>query len=116
MKNQNLNFGKNFYANVEIKDLERLGWDFYPTYEDVAKAKNISEEEAKAWENENYHVQIKVDNEGYTSFRTVNTSRADNKIDEGSGYEDTGDDEKTTEDLCTLYNESKLWNEGNFIG
>jgi hypothetical protein len=112
---QKLNFENNFSANVEIKDLEKLGWEFDPTYESVAKAKDISEEEAKAWENENYHVQIKVDEDGNTTWRTVNTPKANNGIDEGSDSEETGDNEQTIQDLKKLHQEGKLWNEGNFI-
>jgi len=112
---QNLNFEKNFFANVEIKDLEKLGWEFDPTYESVANAKDISEEEAKAWENENYHVQIKVDEDGNTLWRTVNTIKGNSGIDEGSDSEETGDNEQTILDLKKLHEEGKLWNEGNFI-
>jgi hypothetical protein len=112
---QNLNFEKNFSANVEIQELEKLGWEFNPTYEDVARAKDISEEEAKAFENENYHVQIKVDEDGNTLWRTVNTIKGNNGIDEGSDNEETGDNEQTIKDLKKLHEEGKLWNEENFI-
>ena len=115
MQTTKLNFGKNFRASVEIAELEKLGWEFDPTYEDVAKAKDITEEEAKAYENDNYHVEITVDQDGKTFNRTVNTQQKANGINEGSDDEATGDDAQTIEDLKKLYAEGKLWNEENFI-
>jgi len=108
MKTTKLNFAKNFKANVEIADLEKLGWEFDPTYEDVARAKGINEKDAKAWENENYFVVITVDEKGNTFWNTQ--SYKENNF---SDREATGDDEQTIEDLKQLYNESKLWNVEN---
>lgn len=115
METTKFNFTKNFTAKSEIADLEKLGWEFDPTYKDVAKAKGISYEEAKDWENENYHVEIVVDDEGATFWRTVHTQREAEGINEGSDNEKTGDDQQTIEDLKQLHKEGKLWDEMNFI-
>lgn len=64
MRTTKFNFANNFRANVHIKDLEALGWELNSTYEEVAEAKGITEEEAKEWENENYHIDVRVDDEG----------------------------------------------------
>ena len=108
-------FEKNFAASVEIAELEKLGWEFESTYLDVAEAKGISEEKAKAYENENYHVEITVDEDGKTFDRTVSKKQIANGINEGSDNAATGDDAQTIEDLKKLHAEGKLWNEENFI-
>ncbi len=108
MKTTKLNFAKNFTAKVEIADLEKLGWEFSPTYEDVSKAKGISEEEAKIWENENYHVEIEVREDGSTFWASCS-----NDGNNFSDKEATGDDQQTIEDLEKLHSEGKLWNENN---
>ena len=108
-------FAKNFRANVEISELEKLGWEFEATYLDVAEALGIAEKEAKNYENENYHVEITVDENGKTFDRTVKTNQKINGIDEGSDKKLTGDDFQTIEDIKKLHAEGKLWNEENFI-
>jgi len=108
METTKLDFTKNIMASVSIKDLEELGWEFDPTYEDVAKAKGINEQDAKAWENENYFVVITVDEKGNTFWNSQSY--------EGNNFSDreaTGDDAQTIEDLKQLYNEGKLWNVEN---
>src|SRR6056297_1935047 len=106
METTKLDFTKNIMASVSIKDLEELGWEFDPTYEEVAKAKGINEQEAKAWENENYFVVITVDEKGNTFCNTQSY--------EGNNFSDreaTGDDKQTIEDLKQLHIEGKLWGE-----
>jgi hypothetical protein len=104
-----IDFSKNIKVSVEIQNLEKLGWNFDTNYEDVAKAQGITEQEAKVWENANYHAEISVDDTGYTSIRTVNTLKKDNRIDDGSNSEKTGDDEQTIKDLIQLNLEGLLW-------
>jgi hypothetical protein len=105
------NFAKNFYANVEIADLMRLGWEF--DVEDTAEALGLSEEGAWDYVCRTYHVEIKVDENGKTFWRYVNSQKADNGIDEGSDNESTGDDEQTIQDLEKLSKVGMLWNEKN---
>ena len=109
-----LNFAKNFTANVEITDLEKLGWTF--EYDDTANAMNISDEEAEKYVKDTYDIEITVKEEGKTFWRYFDTKKAANRIDEGSDNEATGDDGQTIEDLKKLYAQGKLYNEKNFIG
>ena len=104
MKTKYFNFGKNFTANAEIADLEKLGWtlDF-----------DENNDEEKKENNEKYHVEITVNEEGKTFWRILNTSKYDNGINEGSDNEETGDDKQTIKDLNQLHEEGKLWNEKN---
>jgi hypothetical protein len=93
-QNEKINFSKSVFASVEIKDLEKLGW-------------TIDVEEG---DEEVYHVDITVDDEGKTTWCLTNTQKADNGIWEGSDKEETGDDEQTIKDLEKLNDEGKLWN------
>lgn len=96
MKTQNvkIDFSKGVKVSVEIKDLERLGWEL-----------NVEE-----GNEEIYHVDITVDDEGKTTWCLTNTEKVNNGIWEGSDKEETGDDEQTIKDLEKLNNEGKLWN------
>ena len=95
MKNQNekIDFSKSVFASVDIKNLEKLGWEL-----------NV-----KDGDEEIYHVDITVNDEGKTTWCLTNTEKANNGIWEGSDNEETGDDEQTIKDLEKLYNEGDLW-------
>jgi len=47
--------------NVEITNLEDLGWDFSYIYEEVSKAKSISYNDAVRFEKDNYYVKLYKD-------------------------------------------------------
>ncbi len=116
--------GVSFRAKAEILDLERLGWDFYDLYMDVYlchqdkyRAENelpkksfdmdFTVEDAAQWEQENYHVEITVDENGSTSYAMCQHAHIGN---ETHGQGETGDDEKTIEDLNALLSQGLLWN------
>jgi hypothetical protein len=113
METLKFNFANNFRTKAEIKDLEELGWSFDSDYASIAEAQGITEEEAKEWENENYHVVIQVDEEGKTEWYFQNTMKDQQGISETSDKESTGDDEQTIKDLNQLYSEDKLWDMEN---
>ena len=114
METTKFNFAKNFTAKAEMRDLMRLGWEF--DIEDTMNALDLTEENAWDYVCKTYHVEIKVDEDGSTFWRYVNTQKSNNGIDEGSDNEATGDDEQTIEDLKELHAEGNLWDEKNFIG
>lgn len=90
----------NLYYNVQccvnIDDLIKLGWDFFP--------------EEPNEDPDKYHIEITVDDEGKTTYCIVNTDKlVNNRIWEGSDRMPTGDDEQTIKDLYTLYDQGKIW-------
>lgn len=95
-------------ANVEIKDLEKLGWDFSELYESVASTKGISEKKAEKWEKKNFYAKITVREDGtYWEPCAWNGNEAYEK-------EETGDDKQTIEDLAQLDSKGKLWDVERF--
>ena len=100
--------------SVDIQPLESLGWEFSDTVSETANALEISEEEARQYEYDNYHVEITVNENMTTLYRFVNTKKKLGGIDEGSDNEVTGDDEQTITDLEKLIEEGKVWNIINY--
>lgn len=92
-------------ATVEIKDLESLGWEFQPDYEEVSEIQGISLEEAKKYQRENYAVVIRVHDDRSTTWEYRPYNNGNHPLDTQA----TGDDEKTLEDLSELYQAGKLW-------
>lgn len=111
METTKLNFAKNFRANVEMRDLMRLGWEF--DIEDTMKALNLTEKNAWDYVCQTYHIEINVDENGNTFWNYVNSQEAGRGIFEGSEREATGDDKQTIEDLKQLSSQEKLWDEKN---
>lgn len=114
MQNAIIDTGPGFSAHAEIEDLENLGWIFDDIYHSVARAKRetgmYSDEitveemdEAEKREKENYHVRLYNTGQGIYYIMSHNESG-----DTGDG-QPSGDDEKTHEDVQTLFQEGKLW-------
>lgn len=97
-------FQKNFSASAEITDLEALGWDFTEYYQNNAEYYDISFDQSKEQVQAFYFVRLHVNEYGATFFELLNYESRDS-----SHYEETGDDDKTIEDLMTLYQEDGLW-------
>jgi hypothetical protein len=77
---------------VSISDLEELGWDFTNVYDATARALNISDEEAKKYNNSKYDVVVTINENGSTEYR----------LDAGSEFsqnEPSGDDKQTIKDI-----------------
>ena len=128
MKTQEIKIteGSGFECKVDISDLESRGWDFQTIYDDVASAHigEIGEDEygnpgsssapwtsgdAELFEKENYHVRIRVFQNGGTDFYLCqNPSYGNEEYYQG----DTGDDKKTIEDIRALENE--IWDLKSF--
>ena len=92
------------FARVEIRDLERLGWTFDSWDDNTALAMYVSEEEAIEINRKYFHAIIKVDANGRTFYDWEDTETGDR-----TDWSETGDDEKTIEDLATLLAQGKLW-------
>lgn len=88
------NFYRSVKVSVYIQDLADLGWE-------------LSDELDSQ---DNYHIDITVDDEGKTSWCLTNTEKMRNRIWEGSDKEATGDDEQTIKDLYVLYSKGSLFN------
>jgi hypothetical protein len=77
---------------VLISDLEELGWDFTDVYDATARALNVSDKEAKKYNNSKYNVVVTINENGSTEYR----------LDAGSEFssnEPTGDDKQTIKDV-----------------
>lgn len=115
--------GVNFRAKAEIIDLERLGWDFYEIYMDIYLCHqdnyrqenglpkksfdmDFTVEDAAEWEREHHCVEIIVNADGTTKNGMCQKPEFGNDTYE---KDDTGDDEKTVEDLNTLLEKGLLW-------
>ena len=99
MKAKNISF-----ARVEIQHLEELGWAFDNWDDSTAKAMDIPLEDAIAENREKFIAVIKVDANGRTFYDWEDTETGDR-----TDWSETGDDEKTIEDLATLLAQGKLW-------
>lgn len=92
MKHVNIKPGQ---YTTSIFDLEELGWEFGPIYDDVVLARKCSIEEAIKYERETYNVVITVTTSGETLYR----------LDAGMHFTDneaTGDDDQTLKDIDVL--------------
>ena len=112
--------GVSFRAKAEILDLERLGWDFHYLYSEVHEAHQSQYKEehgeedpsydmnsAADYEQENYHVEVTVNEDGTTTYAMCQHAHVGN---ETYWQGETGDDEKTIEDLNALLSQGLLWN------
>jgi hypothetical protein len=102
-----LSFENNLSAHVPIQSLEKLGWHVGSIYNDIGNIKDLSKKEAIVWKNEHYHVEIKVNKEGNFTWRTVNSDELAMGIDNRSEGKETGDNEKTIQDLKKIH--AKGW-------
>ena len=117
MKKNEFDFTKNFTARAEILDLERRGWNFDDLYNEVHEAyqgqyraehgeddPGYDMNSAADYEQENYHVRIKVNADGTTEHYICQ-----NQGSEEYYQGDTGDDKATIEDLIALHDSGDLW-------
>lgn len=97
-----IDFSKNVKVSVNKDDLSDLGWDFDMPTQEHEGGQRLEDEDK-------YHIDITVNDNGETSWCFTNTEKEQQGIWEGSDKEATGDDEGTIKDLEKLYSEGKLW-------
>jgi hypothetical protein len=91
---------------VEIEDLEHLGWDFSNIYSDVARAQDLSDEEAEEWEKKHYHVKLRFHKNGAVTYSMEQNAEFGNgDYDQG----DCGDAAEAQKDLKKLIASGEIW-------
>jgi hypothetical protein len=90
-----------FAVRCEIKDLEKLGWNWDEYHQNTADACNISLKKAEKQNRENYYVTINIKDDGYTS------ESWDGYNNEYGESNHTGDDESTIQDIAHLLSKGK---------
>jgi hypothetical protein len=94
-------------ARTDFEDLEDLGWDFSDLYEGVAAANEMSIEAAEAWEKENYHVYLSVEDSWVYWQPCHNESGLEG--DRQSASHSQNDNEESLRHMQFLYENAGLW-------
>ena len=92
---------------VSMQKLETLGWDFEYSHERVSEVQGIEIDRARNYNYNNYEIRLWLESnenggiDTFYGFENYNNN-------ETSGKEQTGDDDKTLEDIVELLEESSL--------
>lgn len=94
-------------ARTDFEDLENLGWDFSDLYEGVAGAKQMTIEEAEAWEKENYHVYLTIE-DGWVYWQPCH-NESGLEGDRQQASHSKSDNEHSLVHIQTLHDNAGLW-------